>query len=132
MENFPLKRETFQIIGLCMEVQKNLGFGFSEIVYKDAMEAEFIAAALPYTREAGLKVSYKGKELKHKFFTDFMCFEGIIVEVKASDTGIANDHIYQTLNYLNVSGNTIGLIINFGKRKLEYKRIISSDVESKY
>jgi len=71
-----------------------------------------------------LQVDYKGSKRKHSFFADFICFEKIIVEVKSSDKGITDDHIAQTLNYLRVSGNTIGLIINFGKRRLEHKRLI--------
>jgi GxxExxY protein len=126
MENFPLNNETYQIIGLCMDVKKTLGFGFSEIVYKDAMEVDFVEANLPHSREALLEVEYKGKKLQHKFVADFKCFDSIIVEVKSCDNGITDDHIAQTLNYLRVSGNTVGLIINFGKRRLEYKRLVSS------
>ncbi len=107
-----------------MDVQKTLGYGFSEAVYKDAMELEFIDAPLRYLREKELAVKYKGKILRHHFFTDFLCYEKIIVEVKSSDAGITDDHIAQTLNYLRVSDNIIGLIINFGKRRLEYKRLI--------
>ena len=124
MEDFPFKEETYQIIGICMDVQKTLGYGFSEAVYKDAMELEFIDAPLRYFWERELVVEYKGRILRHHFVTDFLCHEKIIVEVKSSDTGIIDDHIAQTLNYLRVSDNTIGLIINFGKRRLEYKRLI--------
>jgi GxxExxY protein len=124
MENFPLKNETYKIIGFCMEVQKTLGFGFSEIIYKDAMEEEFVGSELPHNREPELSVNYKGKNLRHRFFADFICFEKIIVEVKSSDKGITDDHIAQTLNYLRVSGNNVALIINFGKRRLEYKRLV--------
>ena len=124
MEHFPLKIETYQIIGLCMDVQKTLGFGFSEAVYKDAMELEFLDAPLPYLRERELAVEYKGRILRHRFIADFLCFKKIIIEVKSSDNGISDDHIAQTLNYLRVSDNDIGLIINFGKRRLEYKRLI--------
>ena len=126
MENFPLKKETYSIIGLCMEVQKTLGFGFAEIIYKDAMEVEFGNNGLLYIREPGLPVYYKGKLLKRRFFSDFICCNEIIVEVKSSEKGVTDDYIAQVLNYLRVSGNTVGLIINFGKRRLEYKRLISS------
>ena len=132
MEPFPLKKETYQIIGVCMEVQKTLGFGFSEAVYKDAMQLEFIDEAILHTKETQLEVYYKGRLLQHKFFADFVCFESIIVEVKSCDSGITNDHIAQTLNYLRVSGNLVGLIINFGKRRLEYKRLISSHAGALY
>ncbi len=124
MENFPLKKETYQIIGLSMEVQKTLGFGFSEAIYKDAIEIEFDEIGLPYFKERELEVEYKGKKLKHKFFADFFCYDKVIVEIKSTDKGITDDYIAQTLNYLRVSGNSVGLIINFGKRRLEYKRLI--------
>ena len=126
MENFPFKKETYQIIGVCMEVQKTLGFGFSEAIYKDAMHLEFTDESVPNTKETELGVVYKGRILQRKFFADFICYGNIIVEVKSCDKGITDDHIAQTLNYLRVSDNSIGLIVNFGKRKLEYKRLISS------
>ena len=124
--DYPFKDETHQIIGICMEVQNNLGFGFSEVIYKDAMEIEFMNTAIPYLREFPLHVVYKGKELKRKFCVDFICFENIILEAKSSEKGIANDHISQVLNYLKASGKTLALIINFGKRRLEFKRLIFS------
>lgn len=124
MLTFPLKNETYEIIGLCMEVQKTLGFGFSEAVYKDAIEIELRGMELPYFKEKELEVEYKGEKLKHKFFADFICYDSVIVEIKSTDKGITDDYIAQTLNYLRVSGNSVGLIINFGKRKLEYKRLI--------
>lgn len=128
MDNFPLKNETYEIIGVCMEVQRTLGFGFSEVIYKDAMEIEFISNNFFYHREDELSIMYKGKKLQHKFFADFTCHGQIIVEVKSSDKGITEDHIAQILNYLRVSGNNVGLIVNFGKRRLEYKRLISNNV----
>ena len=67
---------------------------------------------------------YKGKKLQHRFFADFICLDQVIIEVKSSDNGITDDHIAQTLNYLRVSRNSVGLIVNFGKRRLEYKRLI--------
>ncbi|HEX7904530.1 MAG TPA: GxxExxY protein [Chitinophagaceae bacterium] len=129
MENFPLKKETYAIIGVCMEVQRTLGFGFSEVIYKDAMEVEFISNNVLYQREEELSVTYKSKTLQHRFFADFTCYNLLVIEVKSSDKGIADDHVAQTLNYLRVSGYTIGLIINFGKRRLEYKRLISNSAE---
>lgn len=107
-----------------MKVQKTLGFGFSEVVYKDAMEVEFVSVKMPHVREKELEVEYKGKKLKHRFFSDFVCYDNIIVEAKSSDKGRTDDYIAQILNYLRVSGNTVGLIINFGKRRLEYKRLV--------
>ncbi|HWC53989.1 MAG TPA: GxxExxY protein [Chitinophagaceae bacterium] len=126
MESFLFKNETYRIIGVCMEVQKTLGYGFSEVVYKDAIEVELIDANVAYAREAEFSVCYKERNLSHKFFADFYCFEKIIVEVKSCDEGITDNHIAQTLNYLRASVCEVGLIINFGKRKLEYKRLILS------
>jgi GxxExxY protein len=89
------------------------------------LELEFIDAGLPFVRECELEVRYKKRKLKHMFCADFLCFENIIVEVKSCDRGIIDDHIGQTLNYLKVSHSKIGMIINFGKRRLEFKRLIS-------
>ena len=126
MENFPLKNETYQIISLCMEVQNTLGFGFSEVIYKDAIQMEFESNELLFLREPELTVLYKGKLLQHLFFADFICYSTIIIEVESSESGITDDYIAEALNYLKVTANTIGLIINFGKRRLEHKRLILS------
>jgi len=107
-----------------MEVWKTLGYGFSEVIYKDAMEAEFIGGLVPHKREDELSVYYKGKTLRHKFKADFTAFESIIIEVKSGEEGINSAVISQTLNYIKASGCRIGLIVNFGKSKMEYKRLI--------
>jgi GxxExxY protein len=121
---FPLQEETYRLIGICMEVQRTLGYGFAEIIYKDAMEVEFLNNQLPYVREKKLSLLYKNQLLSHQFQVDFSCFNSIIVEVKSCDKGIVTDHIAQLLNYLKVSGCEVGLLINFGKRKLEYQRFV--------
>ena len=118
------KSEVYQIVGLCMEVYNTLGYGFLEIVYKDAMEIEFIERSLNYQRENEHTIKYKGKLLNRKFITDFTLNDTIIVEVKANKDGITDDAIAQTLNYLKASGIRLGLIINFGKTSLEYKRLV--------
>lgn len=124
-KEFPLKLESYEIIGLCMEVQNNLGYGFSEVVYKDALEIEFENKGILFSRERALEINYKGLRLKHRFFADFTAFDQIIIEIKSSDKGITGDHVAQTLNYLQASGYRVGLIINFGKRRLEYQRLIA-------
>ena len=124
MQSFLYKPETFKIIVHCMKVQSILGFGFSEIVYKDAMEIEFIQDRLYHEREPKLTITYKGQILKSLFSPDFTCFEKIILEVKASENGLSMNHIAQILNYLKISGYKVGLLINFGRHKLEYKRIV--------
>ena len=117
------KEESYQIIGKCMEVHNNLGPGFLEIVYKDALEFEFRNANIPYEREKKYVVNYKGKVLPHKFFADFVVFDKIILETKGISS-IPEEHIAQTINYLKVSGNKLGLIVNFGELSLNYKRIV--------
>lgn len=124
MAHLLYKEEVYSIVGYCIEVWKVLGYGFSEIIYKDAMEQEFADNILPYIREDELSIFYKGKRLKHNFNTDFTLFENIIVEVKSSDDGIIEKTIPQTLNYLKASGFRVGIIVNFGKTGLEYKRLI--------
>lgn len=116
--------KTYEIIGLSMDVHRILGFGFSEIVYKDAMEIEAATRQIPFYREKMYPVIYKGKELRHKYYADFVMFEDIIVEIKATAEGITNQHISQTLNYMKASGCNVGLIINFGKKSLEHKRFV--------
>ncbi|MBX2934362.1 MAG: GxxExxY protein [Ferruginibacter sp.] len=123
MNYFPLKEETYQIIGACMEVHNTLGAGFLEVIYKDALELEFLKAGIPFEREKEYIVNYKGTILPHHFIADFVVFDQIILEVKGVKS-IAEEHIAQTLNYLKVSGNEIALLVNFGEIKLNYKRLI--------
>lgn len=123
MSNIIFKEESYQIIGKCMEVHNNLGAGFLEIVYKDALEYEFQKAAIPYEREKEYIVTYKDIILPHKFYADFVVFENIILEVKAV-SDFADEFIAQAINYLKVSQNKLTLIVNFGELKLSYKRIV--------
>lgn len=118
------KEESYTIIGRCMEVWKTLGYGFSEVVYKDAMELEFIEHNIPYLREHELFVNYKCKKLKHKFRSDFTMYGSIILEVKANEAPAFSENFEQTLNYLKATEFRLGLIVNFGKRRLEYKRLV--------
>jgi GxxExxY protein len=124
MVNILYKQEVYDIVGICMDVYNTLGFGFLEVVYKDAMEIEFIENEKEHQREKEFPILYKGRKLKRTFNADFMLFEKIILEVKTTADGIQDDAIAQTINYLKASGIRVGLIINFGKRKLEYKRVV--------
>ncbi|RXK59624.1 GxxExxY protein [Lacibacter luteus] len=118
------KTEVYQIIGVCLEVYKTLGFGFQEVVYKDAMEIEFLERGIKYVRENKLVVLYKGKQLNRTFNTDFTIHEKFLVEVKVNKDGIADSAVAQTLNYLKASGMKLGLVVNFGGTSLNYKRLI--------
>jgi len=123
MTSLIYKDESYQIIGKCFEVHNNLGPGFLEIVYKDAMEYEFKKAGIPFEREKMYSVNYKGTILHHKFYADFVVFDEIILEVKAV-SAIADDFVAMAINYLKVSQNRLALIINFGELKLKHKRIV--------
>jgi GxxExxY protein len=123
MSDILFKEESYRIIGLCMEVHNNLGAGFLEIVYKDALEYEARKANIPYEREKQYDVNYKGITLPHKFYADFVVMDKIILEIKAVQ-GIADEYVAQAINYLKVSNNRLALIVNFGQLKLQYKRIV--------
>lgn len=123
MPELIFKQEVYEIIGECMEVHRQLGKGFSEIVYKDALEYEFKQKNIFFEREKEFLVNYKSIILPHKYYADFVVFEKIIIEVKSCD-GIVSEHIGQTLNYLAASKIKVGLIINFGQESLEYKRVV--------
>jgi GxxExxY protein len=117
-----LKEECFEIIGHCMEVNNNLGTGFSEIVYKDALELEFKNKKIHFEREKKYEVNYKGFILPHSFIADFVVYDQIILEVKCVKS-IVNEHYDQCINYLKVSNNQLALLVNFGESSLKYKRI---------
>jgi GxxExxY protein len=123
MEEFYLKEETYKIIGVCMEVHKILGKGHSEIIYGDALEYEFRKNKIPFEREKKFNITYKDVILPHHYFSDFIVFDEIILEIKAIQV-LSSSEIKQTLNYLAASKNKIGLLINFGEDSLKYKRII--------
>ena len=124
MENIIYKEESYKIIGSCMEVHNNLGAGFLEIVYKDALEYEFNKAKIPYEREMKYEVNYKDIILPHHFYADFVVFDKIILEVKAISKGFSDDHFAMAINYLKVSGNKLALLVNFGESSLKYKRFV--------
>jgi GxxExxY protein len=123
MEKIIYKEESYAIIGICIEVHNNLGPGFLEIVYKDALEIEFEKAGIPFQREKKYEVNYKGIILRHKFYADFVIDEKIILEVK-SVLSITDEFIAQGINYLKVSNNKLALIVNFGELKLVFMLVV--------
>ncbi|MFO7656630.1 MAG: GxxExxY protein [Bacteroidales bacterium] len=122
-DKYPLQKETYEIIGIGMEIHRVLGKGLLEIVYKDAIEHEFNLRKIPYYREKKYEVEYKGIILPHYFFADFVVFDKIILEVKAQK-GIVEEHMSWVLNYLAISKCQLGLIVNFGENSLITKRVI--------
>lgn len=119
------KEESFNIIGAAMEVHRIIGCGFTEPIYQEALEEELRLRKIPFQREKTLHVNYKGKLLTKNFRPDFICYDKIIVEIKAVDE-LVDDHFAQVYNYLKASGLQLGILINFGNKSLEYKRIPSS------
>jgi GxxExxY protein len=116
---------TYAIIGAAMEVHRQLGCGFLEAVYQEALELELAARGVPFRRQVALEVSYKGQHLKCTYCADFICFDAIIVEIKALAKLTATEEA-QIINYLKATGLEIGLLINFGDYSLGYRRFIRS------
>jgi GxxExxY protein len=123
--DYPFQEECYLLIGITMEIHRILGKGFSEIVYKDALEFELRNRNIKYEREKEFSVNYKGTILKHKFYADFVVDDKVIIEVK-SKSELINEHYAQVLNYLAISKLGIGLLINFNEKSLQYKRIVRS------
>jgi GxxExxY protein len=117
------KDEIYALIGAAMNVHNELGAGFLEAVYQEALEIEFASHDIPAKREVPLKIYYKDHVLEKHYFADFICFDKIIVEVKALSS-MTSSHYAQVLNYLKATDIELGLLINFGQPKLQYKRII--------
>jgi len=106
-----------------MNVHKELGPGFLEAVYQESLTLEFLEQGIPFEKEKDIRIVYKGKTLDKCYKADFLCFDNIIVEVKALSE-ISNDHISQLLNYLKATKLRVGLLVNFGSSSLVYKRLI--------
>ena len=124
-EYYYKKYENYEIVGLCMEVHRNLGPGLLEIIYKDALEVEFKNHNIPYFREKEFKIEYKGIILPHKFYADFVVYEDIILEVK-SVKEINNDHLAQILNYMKLANTPVGILANFQNKSLVHRRVINT------
>jgi GxxExxY protein len=119
------KDECYQIVGACLEVYNTLGSGFLEAIYQEALEIEFKARGIPYAREQTLCVNYKGHELDKKYVADFVCYDCIIVETKATSR-LNSEHAAQTINYLKATGRKLGVLVNFGNAdELEWKRLLN-------
>jgi len=119
------KDESYAIVGACMKVHRVLGPGFLEAVYEAVVEKEFIVQNIPYKRQVKLDLYYEGVQLKKHYRADFVCYESIIVELKAV-TQIPSVFYAQLQNYLKCTNMELGMLINFGTPSLTYKRIVNS------
>jgi len=123
MGNLLYGKECYELIGLCMEVHRELGPGSSEVIYKDALEIELKDHNIPYVREKEFIAKYKGHTLDRKYNVDFIVYNLIILEAKAVSS-VIQDFIGITVNYLKVSGCKLGILGNFGEKSFKYKRVI--------
>ncbi len=117
------KNETYAIIGAAMAVHRELGCGFLEKVYQQALAIEFDLRGIPFEREKHLTINYKGHILNQDYYADFVCYGNIIVELKAVSS-LHSEHTAQVINYLNCAKFPVGLLINFGEESLLYKRFV--------
>lgn len=123
MSELMYKAESYQLIGLCMEVHRELGKGHDEVVYKDALEFECKQNQIPLSREKKYSIRYKTIILPHTYRADFVVFDTILLEAKAVEH-LTDSHVKQVLNYLAASKLRLGLLVNFGEDSLVYKRVV--------
>ncbi|MCC6416451.1 MAG: GxxExxY protein [Opitutaceae bacterium] len=118
------EKETYDILGACFEVYKEKGCGFLEAVFQERLEFEFELRNIPAKAQVPMALSYKGRPLKQCYVADFICFDKVIVELKAV-SALADEHRAQIQNYLHATGLRVGLLINFGHYpKVEHERFV--------
>ena len=123
-EDYLYESETYKIIGAMMEVHKTLGCGFLEAVYQEALAIEFDLRNIPYVREKKLILFYKNVKLEKFYVPDFLCYEKIVVDLKALSS-LTTTHDSIMINYLNATRFKVGLLGNFGEKSLKYKRLVN-------
>ena len=124
-----LNDQSYAVIGACMAVHRELGSGFLEAVYQEALEVEFELRNISFEREKKISVYYKGEVLEKSYFADFICFDEVIVELKALSS-LDGVHESQLINYLKATNLKLGLLINFGQFSLQQKRVINTNYKT--
>ena len=124
MSGFIYKEESYAIHGALFAVHRELGVGFLERVYQDALEYEFRERGIPYEREKNIQIMYKGKPLGDPYRADFVCYNKIIVELKALSE-LDGTHRAQVINYLKATKMKLGLLVNFGETSAKVERLLN-------
>lgn len=125
MSKLLFEEETFKVIGACINVHKKLGNGFSEAVYQQAIEKEFLQANIPFEQQKEVPIYYNGEPLNEFFTVDFLCYNNVLLDIK-SVLSIQEHMTQQVLNYLKSSHIEIGMLINFGEQSLKWKRLVNT------
>jgi GxxExxY protein len=122
------KEESYTIIGACFEVYKDMGAGFLEAVYQECLRMEFLDQGIPFVEKPNLKLDFKERRLKQTYEPDFLCYDEIIVEIKATKH-LLDDHRAQAINYLKATDKQLALLVNFSHHpKLEYERFVNQSI----
>ncbi|MEM7673280.1 MAG: GxxExxY protein [Verrucomicrobiota bacterium] len=117
------KDEVYQIVGAAMEVSSSMGCGFLEAVYQEALGIEFSIRKIPFTPHPRIQLRYKGRMLQKEYIPDFLCFGEIIIEIKSMKSLTTNEDA-QILNYLKGTEKSLGVLLNFGPTRIEWKRLV--------
>ena len=123
MNDLIYKDEVYAIVGAALEVHKDLGCGFLEAVYQEAFQLELQSRNIPFVPQKQLTLFYKGQRLAKEYYADVVCYNSIIIELKALDQ-LSSSATAQILNYLKASRLKVGVLINFGSSSLEWKRFV--------
>src|SRR5262249_31784504 len=123
MDELLYKEEVFQLVGLCMEIHRELGKGHDETIYKDALVVELTRAGVPFLREKNYEITCKGLILPHYYYADFVIWDKILFKAKAVEK-LTDSHIKQVLNYLGALKLRVGLLVKVGGDSLEWKRVV--------
>ena len=119
------REESYAIMGACFEVYKRKGCGFTEPMYQECLEIELELQRIPFVAQKSIALEYRGRPLKHRFQPVFVCYEKIVLEIKAVSS-LTDEHQAQVLNYLSATGHQLGLLVNFGHHpRVEYERILA-------